>query len=140
MFRGDFLFAITLLFLSAIVAALPRSQTDHRQLIARGKYLVERVAMCGDCHTPMNHKGEPVANRWLRGSVIGFKPIHPIPDWADKAPDIAGLPKGWGPAEMERFLETGLNPKGHHADPPMPAYRLSVGDARSVTAYLLSLK
>ena len=29
---------------------------------ARGKYLVENVARCGDCHSPRDDKGAPI--RW----------------------------------------------------------------------------
>ena len=61
--------------------------------IARGKYLVEQVMLCGDCHTPHDEKGEPIADQTLRGAPLAFKPTVPMP-WADKAPNIAGL-RGW---------------------------------------------
>lgn len=61
--------------------------------IARGKYIVEQVALCGDCHTPHDDKGEPIAAQTLRGTPLPFKPTVPMP-WADKAPNIAGL-RGW---------------------------------------------
>ena len=48
--------------------------------------------MCGDCHTPRNDKGEPIPGKTLQGAVLGIKPIAPMRVWADKTPNIAGLP------------------------------------------------
>jgi len=62
--------------------------------IVRGKYVAESVAMCGDCHSPHDEKAEPIPGKVLQGSVLIFKPITPMPVWADRAPNIAGLP-GW---------------------------------------------
>jgi len=42
--------------------------------IARGKYLVEQVSLCGDCHTPHNEKGEPIQAQLLKGATVPYKP------------------------------------------------------------------
>ncbi len=110
------------------------------RLVSRGKYIVTDVAECADCHTPIDMHGRPIMNKWLQGAVLGFKSIHPVPFWAKKSPDISGLLKGWRKVDMVRFLESGLNPKGKYARPPMPAYRMKRRDALAVTYYLLSLK
>jgi mono/diheme cytochrome c family protein len=34
---------------------------------ARGAYLVKHVAVCGDCHTPMDQTGQPIAGKELAG-------------------------------------------------------------------------
>ena len=107
--------------------------------IKHGQYLVERVGMCGDCHTPRNEKGELVMNSWLLGNVLEFKPMHPMP-FAPVAPPIAGLPTYATDELAVRFLETGTNAAGKMALPPMPQYRLDHEDAVSVVAYLRSLK
>jgi mono/diheme cytochrome c family protein len=106
--------------------------------IQRGKYLVESVAMCGDCHKPRNEKGEPIQEKWLHGSPLPFKPAVPIPAWADKTPKIAGLP-GWEDNDAIRFLMTGLAYNDLPARPPMPQYRLTREEATAVVAYLRSL-
>ena len=36
-------------------------------------------------------------------------------------------------------LETGKNPRGNAADPPMPAYTMTHADAQAVVDYLRSL-
>ena len=46
----------------------------------------------------------------------------------------------WGERGMVRFLETGLDPKGHTADSHMPAYKLRPHDAEAIAAYLKSLR
>jgi mono/diheme cytochrome c family protein len=69
----------------------------------RGKYLVENVAMCADCHTARNQAGALDQTQWLQGSVLDFQPAHALPNWAGKAPGIAGLPK-LGDAAVIRLL------------------------------------
>lgn len=121
-----------------VVASSTGLARTNRQILD-GRYLVNHVGMCGDCHTPGPASGRLPASRRLQGALIAFRPIHPMPGWAARAPAIAGLPKGWTPAQMIHFLETGLNPEGRKARPPMPAFRLRPRDARAVTAYLESL-
>src|SRR6185312_17425250 len=60
--------------------------------IKRGEYIVERVGMCADCHTPRTQTGEFNRSLWLQGSALDFRPMHPIPGFATVAPQIAGLP------------------------------------------------
>ena len=127
-----FLFA-TLLLLCAQTAF---GQSSKNPQIERGRYLVQRVGMCGDCHTPRDEKGVPIAGRELGGAPIDFKPVHPMP-WASTAPEIAGLP-GWKDEQIVTFLTTGKL-DGKEPNPPMPGYRLSASDARAVVAYLRSL-
>src|SRR5262249_26548550 len=57
----------------------------------RGRYLVEQVAMCGECHTPRRHDGTLDRDLWLDGAPV---PVQPPPfgaAWAIQAPRIAGL-------------------------------------------------
>jgi mono/diheme cytochrome c family protein len=117
----------------------PKNPLPEDKLITRGKYLVEGVAMCQDCHTPRNEKGEFDTTRWLGGSVLAFKPAVPIPGWSEAAPPLAGL-EGWETEEAIKFLQTGTTPGGKPAAPPMPGYRLNQPDATAVVAYLKSLK
>lgn len=106
--------------------------------IARGKYLVEQVAMCIDCHSPRDPKGEFIKERWLQGGSIGLKPTVPMPKFSPDSPAIAGLP-GWTDAELVTLLTTGKDRRGEPADPPMPQYRMNKEDATAVAAYLRSL-
>ncbi len=106
---------------------------------ARGKYPVENVGLCQDCHTPRNERGEYVREKWLQGSELFFKPLAPIPGWTTKSPAIAGLPN-WTDEQAQKFFTTGIAPDGSHANPPMPEFRFSREDANAVIVYLRSLK
>ncbi len=106
--------------------------------IARGKYLVDAIAKCGECHSPLNEKGEPIPGKELRGATLTFKPITSMPVWADRAPNIAGL-RGWEEEDAVKFLMTGLAYNDLPARPPMPQYKMNKEDAAAVVAYLKSL-
>jgi mono/diheme cytochrome c family protein len=120
-------------------SAAAGGSVSKQQQIARGEYLVKGLAGCGDCHTPMNEKGEPVMDQWLHGSKLFFAPTVPIPNWADTSINIAGLP-GWDEQAALKLLMTGLAPDGKPPRPPMPQYRMNRQDAEAVVAYLKSLK
>lgn len=107
--------------------------------IQRGQYLVECVAMCGDCHTPHKLSGEYDRKRWLLGETLPFKPTYRI-QFAPVAPQIAGLPTMPSDEMAIRFLETGTNALGKTALPPMPQFRFEHKDAAAVVAYLRSLR
>jgi hypothetical protein len=106
--------------------------------LAHGKYLVENVAGCNDCHSPHNEKGEVIQEKYLQGTPLSFKPTVPMPVWADTAPDIKGLP-GWDKDAAIKFLMTGVGRNGLPARPPMPQFRLNLRDATAIVEYLESL-
>ena len=110
-----------------------------KQQIAHGEYLVKVIGQCGDCHTPMNEKGEYVPGKWLQGTKLTFASTVPVPNWADASPNIAGL-QGWDHEKAIQFFTTGLAPNGQPARPPMPQYHMNRADAEAVVAYLESLK
>jgi mono/diheme cytochrome c family protein len=106
--------------------------------IERGRYLVEEVAKCPECHTPRKPNGELDDAAWLRGAPIWIRPVAPIPNWADSAPALAGLPS-FTDVQAEKVLEDGTGPNGEELRPPMHIYHLSPPDARAIVAYLKSL-
>ena len=106
--------------------------------VARGKYLVENVAMCVECHTPRNERGELKHDAWLHGAPIWIRPVAKIPNWADHAPALAGFPS-LSEEEGERVLEKGTGPEGEELRPPMHIYHMNHADAKAIIAYLKSL-
>jgi mono/diheme cytochrome c family protein len=106
--------------------------------IQRGKYLVENVALCAECHTPKTDKGDYDRTQWLAGNLLDIKPDHPMP-FAAVAPPIAGMP-GFTDEQALKFLETGIDLTGKRAMSPMPPYRFNHDDAQAVLAYLRSLR
>jgi mono/diheme cytochrome c family protein len=132
--------------LLAVSAAVFAAETNHvnpanpvaEAQIQHGKYLVENIGMCAECHTPKTDKGEYDRSQWLQGNLLDFKPTVLMP-FAAVAPPIAGLP-GFTEEQALKFLETGIDVTGKPAMPPMPQYRFNSDDARAVLAYLRSLK
>lgn len=47
--------------------------------VERGRYLVEEVAKCAECHTPRNERGELRTDAWLRGATVWIRPVANIP-------------------------------------------------------------
>lgn len=131
-------FAITILLVFKFINPAHAEPAKDVQ-IKRGQYIVERVSMCADCHTPRTDKGELNRAAWLQGNVLDFKPLHPMP-FSPVAPQIAGLPTMPKDEIAIRFFETGTNALGKLCLPPMPQFRFEHDDASAIVAYLRSLK
>jgi len=116
--------------------ALPGPPTAAE--IERGRYLAEEIGKCAECHTPRKPEGELDAAAWLRGAPIWIRPVAAIPNWADRAPALAGLPS-FTPEQVEKVLEDGTGPNGEPLRPPMHIYHMAPADARAIAAYLKSL-
>lgn len=111
---------------------------NESSAVARGKYLVEGVAMCGQCHTPRDSNGHFDHSRWLQGAPIPWMPAKPDPNWPINAPRIGGNPPA-PDADMIKLLTTGIWTNGEHLRFPMPQFRMERSDAEAVVAYLKSL-
>jgi Cytochrome c len=117
--------------------SVPGAAAGNAQ-VQRGQYLVENVAMCGECHTPRDSQGQIDNSRWLEGAPTWFTPVTNFPDWAYRAPALAGLPS-FTDADMTMILEKGLQPTGRPIRPPMHVFHMSHEDAMAIVAYLKSL-
>lgn len=129
---------VIMAFIAVKIAGGNQSPAESDPTVERGRYLVESVAMCGDCHTPRIRTGDLDRDKWLLGSTLPFKPTYPMP-FAPVAPPIAGLPNFQNDELAIRFFETGKNADGKHAKVPMPQFRFDHDDAVAVVAYLRSL-
>jgi mono/diheme cytochrome c family protein len=116
----------------------PRSDANTA-LINRGRYIVEDVAVCSQCHTPRDSAGDLERGQWLEGAPVWLVPARPTGNWPIQAPRIAGSPGG-SDADIVRLLTTGIWRDGNRLRPPMPQFRMSREDAESVVAYLRSLR
>jgi hypothetical protein len=105
--------------------------------IARGRYLVEEVAKCPECHTPRNADGALDHARWLQGGPIWFMPVQSKQRWAMQAPALAGFP--YTNQQAEDILERGIGTNGIPIQPPMHIYHLNHSDATAIIAYLRSV-
>ncbi len=135
---------LTFLALSAAAIAVAATAVVSAQNtnMERGKYLVEQVARCQECHTAKKDDGTFDTSKWLKGGMLTIKPVTEIKGWHAAAPNItstSALWQRWGQDGMVKFLETATNPRGGKAGAPMPAYTMSHDDAVAVAAYLKSL-
>jgi len=135
-----FLSGAALLLLSACVQ--PTTTTASTADIEHGRYLVNGIGGCNDCHTAHLPNGAPDAAHALQGAPLPFELVPALQGhvpWAPVSPEIAGGPAGYTDAQFQHFLMTGERPDGSPATPPMPAFRLNETDARDVVAYIKTL-
>ncbi len=106
--------------------------------VERGRYLVEDVAMCEECHTPRDANGNLDESRKLQGAQIWIMPVHSNPNWANNAPPLAGF-GGYTDDQGADILEKGVGPNGETIRQPMHIYHMNHADAQAIIAYLRSL-
>ena len=133
---------LALVFLIPVLIAASRTapppvkeQEEAAPDVARGRYLVEEVAKCAECHTPRDAQGRLDKSRWMQGARIWIRPVHPVQNWAERVPPLAGFPS-MTEAQGERVLEQGTGPNGETLRPPMHIYHMNHEDARDIIAYL----
>lgn len=110
----------------------------NNNLIDRGKYIVEGLSQCGQCHTPKDNMGNPVPSKSLEGAPLWLQSARPVQNWPLKAPRIAGTVPGTDD-DMIKLLTTGIWRDGQRLRRPMPQFRMNREDAQAVVAYLRSL-
>jgi len=106
----------------------------------RGAYLVRHLGHCGECHTPRNDSGAPIADQEMAGGLG--------PD-GKKIPNISPHPEDgigrWAREDVEIFLEIGMMPDGDFAGGSMTAViddntaQLTPEDRAAITRYLREL-
>ena len=106
--------------------------------VERGKYLVESIMGCGNCHTPQGPNG-PILDRALSGGppIVEDKLFTALPSNITPDPET-GLGK-WTDAQIKRAIREGKRPDGTLIGPPMPfgQYRhIADSDLDAVVAYL----
>jgi mono/diheme cytochrome c family protein len=133
-------FIVFILVFPGIASAQASAAKTGNQgaLIERGKYLVDGVARCGQCHTPRDSAGLEDRRHFLEGAPLWLNPAQPVADWPLRAPRIAGNPSATDD-ELVRLLTTGIWKDGTRLRAPMPQFRMNVEDAKAVAAYLRSI-
>ena len=123
-----------LLALAQPKSAPIRGDADH------GRYLVEHVAMCVECHSPRDERGGLVEARLYLGAPIPVSRPPWAGEWAEQAPRSGGLP-GYDDARAMRLLTEGsIGRDGRPLRRPMPTFRLSKEDAADVIAFLRAVR
>jgi mono/diheme cytochrome c family protein len=105
----------------------------------RGRYLVEGLGHCGECHTPRNFFGATMTDARLSGA--------PSLDGRGYVPNITPHPNGigaWSKADIVEVLDSGITPNFDSVGSSMVevvrnTQQLPEADREAVASYLLSL-
>ena len=121
----------------AVLVAVPALAQD-KKLLERGKYLMDSIVACGNCHVQRGEKGRPLPEKGLSGGMVFDE--EPFKAYAPNiTPDPeTGIGK-WTDAQLAKAIREGIRPDGSVIGPPMPMmfYRgLADADLRAIVAYL----
>lgn len=99
----------------------------------RGRYLVEAMGHCAECHTPRNALGGLQTDRWLAGA--------PIPGATGRVPNITPGGLSWSEGEIVEYLTSGFTPEFDSAGGEMfevvqNTAQLPQADRQAIAAYL----
>jgi mono/diheme cytochrome c family protein len=100
---------------------------------SRGRYLVEALGHCGECHTARNALGGLNRQAWLAGA--------PDPSGKSRIPNITPGELDWSEADIAEYLKSGFTPEydsagGEMADVIENTSKLSDADRLAIAAYL----
>ena len=104
--------------------------------LERGRYLVEVLGHCGECHTPRDALGGLDRARWMQGA--------PNPSGRGRIPAITPDQLTWSAGEIAYYLESGFTPDYDSAGGSMAKVvtsfsKLTDEDRAAVAAYLKAL-
>jgi mono/diheme cytochrome c family protein len=131
---------------AVLVAPIEASAQAPTAGVERGRYLVESILGCGNCHTPKSPTGEPIASRNLSGG-LSFS----VPPFVGVASNITpdretGIGR-WSDDEIKRAIIQGKRP--NHGRLPNSELAvvmatsyfkaLTPSDLNAVVAYLRSV-
>jgi len=98
--------------IAALAALLPvPARARDAAALERGRYLVTTIMACGNCHTPKDAQGRPVAGKELSGGGVAID----VPPFTVVAPNITpdrdtGIGT-WSDAEIRRAITHGERPQ-----------------------------
>ena len=105
--------------------------------LERGRYLVEALGHCAECHTPRNFLGGSIASAWMKGA--------PHPAGMGRIPSLAPSALNWSAEDIVYYLETGFTPDfdsagGEMAEVVATIGRLSPEDRLAIAYYIKALE
>ena len=105
----------------------------------RGRYLVEALGHCAECHTPRDRFGGVDPSRWMTGA--------PNPNGEGSVPNITPHADGlgsWSQRDISYYLESGFTPDfdsvgGSMVEVQENMARLTAADRDAIATYLKSI-
>lgn len=142
--------AIAAALLVCLAAAAPGAGTPPfartAERLARGRYLVESVGRCFDCHSELDRRGNVIAALRGAGRVLPAAESRiDLPHFLvcpNITPDRETGAGNWSDAQLERAIRHGIGHDGRTLLPFMPfwAFRsLTDEDLASIVVYLRSI-
>lgn len=112
---------------------LPVSDDPQMQ---RGRYLVEALGHCAECHTPRNGLGGLDRSRWMAGA--------PNPSGRGEIPALTPDKLTWSATDIAYYLQSGFTPDFDSAGGSMAKVvtntaKLPAEDRQAIAAYLKAL-
>jgi mono/diheme cytochrome c family protein len=104
--------------------------------LEQGRYIVEALAHCAECHTPRDALGRLQTARWMAGA--------PNPSGEGRIPGLTPAQLTWTAEDIAYYLESGFTPEfdsagGHMAPVVKNMARLTPADRAAVAAYVKAL-
>jgi len=107
--------------------------------LQRGRYLVEALGHCGECHTPRNLLGGLQKSQWLAGG--------PAPEGEGRTPNITPHEDGigsWSEGDIAYYLESGFTPDFDSVGGTMTSVqqnmaKLPKSDLEAIATYLKAI-
>lgn len=111
-------------------------QGDLTDQLQRGRYLVEGLAHCGECHTPRNAMGALDREKWLAGG--------PNPSGKGMIPNITSAKLDWSQSDLVEYFTSGFTPEydsagGEMAEVITNLAQLPQSDRAAIAAYLMAV-
>ena len=129
-----------LIFAAALFAA---AGTAFAQApVERGKYLVNTIMTCQNCHTPKGERGAPIFERDLSSGLSWDEPPFKVTAANITQDKDTGI-GAWSDVDIKKALQKGERPNGVRLAAIMPSdsYEiLTPGDLNAIVAYLKTVK
>ena len=127
---------------AATQAAAMEPVPDGTDPLTHGRYLVETVAGCGNCHTPHLPDGTLDPDKAFAGAFVIKEPVFTA--YARNiTPDMETGIGSWSVDDIVKAIREGVRPDGRVLGPPMSFifYRyMSDTDAYAIATYIKSVK
>jgi len=109
---------------------------DLSPQLVRGRYLVEGLGHCAECHTARGVFGGLDRRAWMGGA--------PNPDGKGKIPNLTSAALKWSARDIEFYLETGFTPEYDSAGAQMASVvlntaKLAKDDRAAIAAYFKAI-
>ena len=125
------------LIIAALLGILFVSSSNAETPVEHGRYLVEALAACGNCHTPRGPNGPQLDKYLAGGEHIKHQDFNAVSSNITPDPET-GVGK-WSDAELFEAIREGRRPDGGQIGPAMPSqsYRaLADDDLKAIVNYL----